>query len=94
MGAIFDAWTERFDDGRWQQAFQDCGIDPDFYTMRERPGEELFPWDFIDIGVSKAFMRREWERAMEGIVTPNCREQCSGCGAASYGCGICPGGGR
>ena len=94
LGAIFDAWTERFDDARWQQAFQDCGIDPDFYTMRERPGDELFPWDFIDIGVTKAFMRREWERAMEGVVTPNCREQCSGCGAASYGCGICPGGGR
>ncbi|MBP3728975.1 MAG: TIGR03960 family B12-binding radical SAM protein [Lachnospiraceae bacterium] len=90
-GALFDAWTERYDDRHWQEAFEECGIDPDFYTLRERGPEELFPWDFIDIGVTKAFLRREWERAMKAVVTPNCREQCSGCGAASYGCGICPG---
>ncbi|MBO4872490.1 MAG: TIGR03960 family B12-binding radical SAM protein [Lachnospiraceae bacterium] len=90
LGCLFDAWSEQFDDAKWQQAFQDCGVDPDFYTLRERSAEELFPWDFIDIGVSKRFLRREWERAMEGVVTPNCLERCNGCGAGSYGCGICP----
>ena len=90
LGCLYDAWSEQFDDDKWQQAFKDCGVDPDFYTLRERPEDELFPWDFIDIGVTKRFLRREWDRAMEGVVTPNCLEQCSGCGAGSYGCGICP----
>ena len=90
LGCLFDAWSEQFNDDKWQQAFRDCGVDPDFYTLRERPEDELFPWDFIDIGVTKRFLRREWDRAMEGVVTPNCLEQCSGCGAGSYGCGICP----
>ncbi|MCD8330087.1 MAG: B12-binding domain-containing radical SAM protein, partial [Lachnospiraceae bacterium] len=60
-----------------------------FYTRRERSAEEIFPWDFIDIGVTKKFLRREWEKAMRGEVTPNCRQQCSGCGAAVFGGGIC-----
>ena len=60
-----------------------------FYNERERKEDELFPWDFIDIGVTKDFLRREWERAMKGEVTPNCREQCSGCGAAKLGGGVC-----
>ncbi len=90
LGCLFDAWSEQYDDTKWQQAFADCGVDPDFYTLRERPADELFPWDFIDIGVTKRFLRREWDRAMEGVVTPNCLVQCSGCGAGSYGCGICP----
>ena len=89
LGCMFDAWSERCDYGKWLQAFQETGIDPDFYTQRERGEDELFPWDFIDIGVTKRFLRREWERAMQAKVTPNCREACSGCGAASYGCGIC-----
>ncbi len=89
LGAIYDAWSEFFDMGRWQEAFRRAGVDPDFYTRRQRQAEELFPWDFIDIGVTKRFLRREWERAMEGLVTPNCREACSGCGAAVFGGGIC-----
>ena len=89
LGCMFDAWSERCRYDLWQQAFRETGVDPDFYTLRERSENELFPWDFIDIGVTKRFLRREWERAMEGVVTPNCREACSGCGAASYGCGIC-----
>ena len=89
LGCMFDAWSERCDYGKWLQAFADCGIEPEFYTLRERGADEVFPWDHIDIGVTKAFMRREWDRAMAGVVTPNCREACSGCGAASYGCGIC-----
>ena len=89
LGCMFDAWSERCRYDLWQQAFRETGVDPDFYTLRERSENELFPWDFIDIGVTKRFLRREWDRAMEGVVTPNCREACSGCGAASYGCGIC-----
>ncbi len=89
LGAMFDAWSERFRGDLWKQAFAETGVDPDFYTLRERDTDELFPWDFIDIGVTKAFLRKEWDKAMQGTVTPNCREACSGCGAGSYGCGIC-----
>ena len=89
LGCMFDAWSEKCRYDLWLQAFAETGIDPDFYTLRERGEDELFPWDHIDIGVTKAFLRREWNRAMAGVVTPNCREACSGCGAASYGCGIC-----
>ena len=71
------------------QAFAECGIDPDFYILRERPEDELFPWDFIDIGVTKRFLLREWHNAQAGKVTPNCRAQCSGCGAACFGEGVC-----
>lgn len=88
-GALFDAWNEYFDYDRWLEAFEECGIDPDFYTMRERPLDELFPWDFIDIGVTKEFMIRQWQTAMQEVVTPNCRMQCSGCGAKQYGGGVC-----
>ena len=88
-GCLFDAWSEFFDDNKWQQAFADAGLDIDFYNTRERSADELFPWDFIDIGVTKKFLRSEWERAMREQITPNCREACSGCGAASFGCGIC-----
>ena len=89
LGCMFDAWSERCRYDLWMQAFAETGIDPDFYTLRERGEDEVFPWDHIDIGVTKKFLRREWDRAMAAEVTPNCREACSGCGAASYGCGIC-----
>ncbi|WP_104805429.1 TIGR03960 family B12-binding radical SAM protein [Blautia marasmi] len=88
-GAIFDAWSEYFRYDIWMKAFEELGIDPEFYTLRERPSDELFPWDFIHAGVSKKFLRKEWERAKEGVVTPNCRVKCSGCGAASYKGGVC-----
>ncbi len=90
-GACFDAWSEYFDMNRWMRCFADCGIDPDFYTMRERNDDEIFPWDFIDTGVSKQFLLREWHTAKEGVVTPNCRERCSGCGCIRFSCGVCPG---
>ena len=67
----------------------EAGVDLDFYTMRTRDLDEIFPWDFIDIGVTKEFMKREWERAKQGIVTPNCRQGCSGCGAGRYKGGVC-----
>lgn len=89
LGCLFDSWTEAFDNNLWMQAFENTGIDIAFYNQRERGKDELFPWDFIDIGVSRTFLRKEWERAMEGTVTPNCRMQCSGCGAASFGGGVC-----
>lgn len=88
-GALYDSWTEFFDNERWMACFRDCGIDPEFYTMRERDTEELLPWDFIDCGISKEFLKREWRAALEERVTPNCREQCSACGAARYRGGIC-----
>ncbi len=88
-GGIFDAWTEFFDNSRWIEAFAECGIDTDFYTMRERPLDEIFPWDFIDDGVSKEFLKREWQTAKEEKVTPNCRMKCSGCGGMQYKGGVC-----
>lgn len=88
-GGIFDAWSEFFDYQRWLDAFAECGIDPDFYTMRERSLDEIFPWDFIDVGVTKEFLKREWQNAMSESVTPNCRMRCSGCGAKKFGGGVC-----
>lgn len=89
LGCLYDSWTESFDNALWMKAFDNAGVDIDFYTLRERDTEELLPWDFIETGVSKNFLKKEWERAKEGIVTPNCREQCSGCGAAKFGGGVC-----
>ncbi len=89
LGCIYDAWTEVFDYGKWLKAFENTGTSMAFYNERERKIDELLPWDFIDIGVTKEFLVREWERAMKGEVTKNCREQCSGCGAARFGGGVC-----
>lgn len=88
-GALFDAWTEYWNYDRWVKAFETTGVDMDFYTLRERGEDEIFPWDFIDIGVTKKFLRKEWERAQRREVTPNCRQKCSGCGAMQYGGGVC-----
>lgn len=89
LGCLYDSWTETFDNEKWMQAFENTGIDPEFYTLRERETSELLPWDFIEIGVTKKFLEREWQRAKDGVVTPNCREGCSGCGAATFGGGVC-----
>ncbi len=88
-GCIFDAWSEFFDRQKWMEAFEECGISIDFYNLRTRNTEEILPWDFIDCGVSKEFLKKEWERAQTGEVTPNCRQQCSGCGAAAWKGGVC-----
>ncbi len=88
-GCFYDAWSEFYKNDLWMEAFEECGIDPYFYTARERAEDEIFPWDFIDCGVSKSFLLREWHRAKEGIVTDNCRSKCSGCGSARFDCGIC-----
>ena len=89
LGCLFDSWTESFHNDLWMQAFENTGIDPNFYNLREREEDELFPWDFIDTGVTRKFLRSEWENAMKETVTPNCRQQCSGCGAARFGGGVC-----
>lgn len=89
LGCLYDSWSESFDNEKWMQAFANTGVDIEFYTMRERSMDELFPWDFIDIGVTKNFLKKEWERAMNAQGTPNCRMQCSGCGAAKFGGGVC-----
>ena len=89
-GCLFDSWSECFDNDKWLQAFEETGLDIPFYTTRHRDENERFPWDFIDIGVTKKFLLREWKRAHEETVTPNCRQQCQSCGASSYHAGCCP----
>ncbi len=88
-GCIFDAWSEYFKNDIWMEAFEECGIDIAFYTTRKRGMDEIFPWDFIDCGVSKDFLKREWEKALTETVSPNCRSACQGCGANRFGGGIC-----
>lgn len=88
-GCIYDAWSEYYKNDVWMQTFEECGINPDFYTTRERRDDEIFPWDFLDCGVTKEFLLQEWHRAKQETITPNCRMQCNGCGAARYGTGVC-----
>ena len=84
-GAIFDAWDEYFDYDGWMNVFERTGVDPAFYTTRGFGLDEVLPWDIIDIGVTKAFLRRERDKAYEGKTTPSCAENCSGCGANKLG---------
>ena len=88
-GSIYDAWGEYYDNSRWLETMEECGLTADFYSHRERPTDELLPWDFIDCGVSKDFLKREWERAKQEVISENCKLKCQGCGAAGFGCGIC-----
>ena len=89
LGCLYDSWGEHFNYELWMQAFENTGVDIDFYNLRERDLDEILPWDFINIGVSKSFLKREWNNAMDGKVTPNCRKQCSGCCMAVYKGGVC-----
>ena len=89
LGSLYDAWSESFDYHRWLKAFENTGIDLDFYTTRERSLEETLPWDFIDIGVTKEYLKKEWENALSETKTMNCKEQCNGCGAAVFKGGVC-----
>ena len=88
-GCIYDAWSEYFKNDVWMRVFEKNGVDIEFYTSRERNEDEIFPWEFIDIGVTKQFLWKEYKRAKEETVTPNCRMSCSGCGAASFKGGVC-----
>ena len=89
QGSIFDAWSEYYDHERYLKAISDAGLSVDFYTTRKRSEDEVFPWDHIDCGVKKEFLLKEWHLAQNEITTPNCKEKCNGCGAATFGTGIC-----
>lgn len=88
-GCKFDGWGEHFRFDKWMDTFDECGIDPNFYTARQREYTEVLPWDHISVGVSKSFFVRESERAHSAKTTPNCRQQCSGCGANCFEGGVC-----
>ncbi|MCP1101080.1 radical SAM family uncharacterized protein [Aequitasia blattaphilus] len=89
MGCMYDSWTEFFDGEKWEKAFQTAGLTTEFYNLRKREKDETLPWDFIDIGVTKEFLWKEWERALAETITPNCKMKCSGCGAGKYKGGVC-----
>ncbi len=80
-GARLDGWDEYFNYFKWLEAFEACGVDPNFYTVRGYAEDELLPWDTINVGVSKKFLLRERVRAYSGVITPDCRQGCAGCGA-------------
>lgn len=82
LGCKLDGWNECFNLEAWRKAFDDCGIDMNFYT-RAREYDEILPWEIVDIGVTREFMINENEKAKQAATTPNCREKCSGCGAAA-----------
>ena len=88
-GCIFDSWDESFDNDKWMQAFEEEQVSIPFYTTRERDIDEIFPWDFIDCGVTKEFLKREWIKAGKEEVSLNCKLKCQGCGANRFGGGIC-----
>ena len=88
-GCMYDAWSEYFQYDKWVKAFEENGVNIAFYTCRERDENEILPWDFLDVGVTKEFLLREYKRAKEGKVTPNCRQACSSCGAKVFGGGVC-----
>lgn len=88
-GFHFDGWNDCFSLEKWLDIFDECGIDPDFYACRERSFDEILPWDFLNYGVSKEFLKKECEKAYQDTTTPNCRQKCSNCGANRYGGGVC-----
>jgi radical SAM family uncharacterized protein len=79
-GCKYDGWREHFNFQLWQEAFDEEDIDGGFYAQRERNEDELFPWDFIDIGVSKKYLYREYQKSLAGQLTHDCRLACTGCG--------------
>ncbi len=87
-GCRFDGWNDHFKFDMWMKSFEECGIDPDFY-LRERSIDEILPWDHIDIGVTKKFFIREYQKSLKAQTTPNCREKCAGCGANCFKTGVC-----
>ena len=81
-GGRLDAWSDYFSFERWMQAFAECGLDVDFYAARERSTDEILPWDMIDVGVRKEHLIHEREACYKAELSPDCRKQCSACGAA------------
>ena len=88
-GARLDAWSDYFDLERWMEAFEECGLDPEFYACRERSREEVLPWSMISCHVSDGYLWRQRELAYQSVTTPDCRTQCSGCGANTVKGGEC-----
>jgi radical SAM-linked protein len=84
LGAKFDAWGEHFRKEVWEEAFARCGLDPDLYLYRERSVDEILPWDHIQSGVTKAFLRKEWIKAGQAESTPDCRHHCLECGVCDH----------
>lgn len=80
LGARFDGWSDQFKYDVWMQAFRDTGVNPDDYAARARRKDEPFPWDHIDVGVNRAFLWHEYEKALKEQTTPDCRQGCQGCG--------------
>ena len=89
LGMEFDAWDEHFSYEKWETAFKNAGLDMGFYANRVMGLDEVLPWDIIDIGVTKDFLKREYKKSREAISTPNCRDKCAGCGANRLG-GVTP----
>ena len=79
-----DGWSDQFKYEAWLQAFKDPNVDPDFYACRERSLDELLPWDHLDAGITKEFLKREWDKARKGETTRDCRKGCVGCGVNRY----------
>lgn len=79
-GCKFDSWSECYSYEKWMEAFNECGISPEFYANRKREYDEILPWDHMDYYVTKDFLIRENITARAGFTTPNCRDNCSGCG--------------
>ncbi len=88
-GCFYDAWSEYYKHQTWLDTMAECGLTPEFYTSRQRSLDEIFPWDFIDAGVTKEFLKREWCKAQAETISENCKLKCQGCGAARFGGGIC-----
>lgn len=90
LGCIFDGWSDFFDYSKWMEAFEETGVDPDFYALRERKFDEVLPWDFIDTGVTKKYLMSEYEKAKGGTLTRDCRQGCNNCGInRSFLGGVC-----
>ena len=88
-GCFYDAWSEYYKHRVWLETIEECGLTPEFYTSRERSLDEILPWDYIDAGVTKEFLKREWQKAQNEMISENCKVKCQGCGAARFGGGIC-----
>ena len=88
-GCFYDAWSEYYKHDVWVDTIRECELDPAFYTSRPRDLDEIFPWDFIDAGITKEFLKREWLKAQDETISENCKRKCQACGAGRYGCGIC-----
>ncbi len=89
QGCVFDGWSEQFHYEKWQEAFKITGINPDFYAHRKRNLDEILPWDHISIGVTKGFLKKEYEKALQEQTTSHCRLQCEHCGAMIFKGGVC-----